>query len=328
MSPKAKTTPALEALKRDFASRRGDRVRELRELLQKAGDSAERDALRQLRTALHKLAGSAGILGFPATGELAREGERAIDRELDSSSASIPASVPDLVDRISRSFESEAGVLLSAEPLPAADAAEPPRIAPVAVIVPGASGRVEALERELMSMGYTTRLADPADVERACVATAAALVDVDAGGDGYELCARIAAIRGGPRVRILYSDGPSAFDLLKASKARADRLIHRASDLRTVLGATSDVERVAARVLSVEDDAACGRAIEEILRAVGHVVRVLDSPAELLELLTSFRPDLLLLDCDLPQIQGFDLARVVRSDARHEAIPIVFVTTR
>jgi diguanylate cyclase (GGDEF)-like protein len=309
----------LDTLKQEFAARRAERLSELRALLERAEQQDGGEGVRELRAAFHKLAGSAGIFGFPRSGEIAREGEQILERAVDENGSRLPGAIAAVVGRLVRSLDEEAGVLV-------------PGLAegPIALLIPGPGGRVDAFERELTAAGFATRIATCAEAPSLCPGASTILIDVDASGDGYALCRRLSEIPNASATRILYSDGPSAFDLVKAHESRADRLIHRASDLRTVLRGRrlTASDRIAGRILSVEDDSACGRAIEAVLKSAGHSVRMLSTPEGLLEQLSAFRPELLLLDCDLPKVHGFELARVVRCDARHESIPIVFVSSR
>ena len=40
------------------------------------------------------------------------------------------------------------------------------------------------------------------------------------------------------------------------------------------------------------------------------------------------KPDLILLDIEMPRMDGFEFASHVRNDARFEAIPIIMITSR
>lgn len=82
------------------------------------------------------------------------------------------------------------------------------------------------------------------------------------------------------------------------------------------------------RVLLVEDDATVAEVIVELLRRRGHeITHASDGLAGLTEL--SCRPyDLMLLDLDLPGIDGFEVARMVRRMDGMEQLPIVAVSAR
>ena len=44
--------------------------------------------------------------------------------------------------------------------------------------------------------------------------------------------------------------------------------------------------------------------------------------------MATFQPELLLMDVNLPEVSGYDLARLVRQQEQHAALPIIFLTVR
>lgn len=84
-------------------------------------------------------------------------------------------------------------------------------------------------------------------------------------------------------------------------------------------------------VLLVEDDAADAMLIEEALseRGARNLIQVTDGVAalEYLRAPGSVRPDLIVLDLNMPRMNGRDLLRVLKSDAELQAIPVVVLTT-
>ena len=43
--------------------------------------------------------------------------------------------------------------------------------------------------------------------------------------------------------------------------------------------------------------------------------------------MATFQPELLLMDVNLPEVSGYDLARLVRQQEQHAALPILFLTS-
>jgi len=54
----------------------------------------------------------------------------------------------------------------------------------------------------------------------------------------------------------------------------------------------------------------------------------LPSAARMFKLLEKIIPDLILLDIDMPEIDGFETIRVLKSDDAHKEIPVVFLTAQ
>ncbi|WP_433406064.1 response regulator [Streptomyces sp. CA-146814] len=84
-------------------------------------------------------------------------------------------------------------------------------------------------------------------------------------------------------------------------------------------------------VLLVEDDVADAMLIEEALseRGARNLVQVTDGVAALEHLRTpgTVRPDLIVLDLNMPRMNGHDLLKVLKSDENLQAIPVVVLTT-
>jgi two-component system phosphate regulon response regulator PhoB len=83
-----------------------------------------------------------------------------------------------------------------------------------------------------------------------------------------------------------------------------------------------------ARVLVVEDEADLQHVIEYNLRGAGYDVSVAARGADALRLASELRPDLVLLDWMLPDIQGSDVCRALKAGAETKSIPIIFVTAK
>jgi DNA-binding response OmpR family regulator len=79
------------------------------------------------------------------------------------------------------------------------------------------------------------------------------------------------------------------------------------------------------RVLLVEDDPAVRKGVQLALRHQGHDVCAAETGEEGLELLRSFRPDVVVLDLMLPGISGLDVCRRIRE---RDQVPIIIVTAR
>lgn len=101
-----------------------------------------------------------------------------------------------------------------------------------------------------------------------------------------------------------------------------EAIVHRLSEL-----ASRDATFLY-RVLSVEDDPIQSEIIASTLQSAGYAVVSLLEHRGFEEAVISFKPDLILMDVDLGEVSGFDLARYIRKMDHLASIPIVFLTTR
>jgi two-component system alkaline phosphatase synthesis response regulator PhoP len=80
------------------------------------------------------------------------------------------------------------------------------------------------------------------------------------------------------------------------------------------------------RILVVEDETDLGALMAHHLESAGHSVRVAVDGRRALELVRSFQPELVLVDVMLPDIVGYGLCEILRSDARTASLPLVIVS--
>jgi two-component system, cell cycle response regulator DivK len=81
------------------------------------------------------------------------------------------------------------------------------------------------------------------------------------------------------------------------------------------------------QVLVVEDNDRNMKLFRDVLRATGY--RTLEAPTGVaaLALAAQHRPDLVLMDIQLPKISGLDATRQLRNDPRTASVPIIVVTS-
>jgi chemosensory pili system protein ChpA (sensor histidine kinase/response regulator) len=82
-------------------------------------------------------------------------------------------------------------------------------------------------------------------------------------------------------------------------------------------------------VIMVVDDSLTVRKItSRLLEREGYKVITAKDGVDALEQLTETLPDVMLLDIEMPRMDGFDLARNVRADARLRHLPLIMITSR
>ena len=85
---------------------------------------------------------------------------------------------------------------------------------------------------------------------------------------------------------------------------------------------------MAKRLLVVDDDPGLLLAVSETLRAEGYDVKTARRGAEALVIVAQTLPDLIISDIRMPGMDGYQLVRNLRSNARTRLVPIVFLTAK
>ncbi len=80
------------------------------------------------------------------------------------------------------------------------------------------------------------------------------------------------------------------------------------------------------RVLIVEDEYAMARALSFMLGKEGYLPAIAADGLDALEQLAVQRSDVIILDLDLPRMNGFDLCRRLRAEERTRDIHIIVLT--
>jgi DNA-binding response OmpR family regulator len=82
------------------------------------------------------------------------------------------------------------------------------------------------------------------------------------------------------------------------------------------------------RILVVDDDRAIVKVVRSYLEQAGYEVYAAHDGETALHFLRSARPDLLVLDLMLPDRDGWEITRIIRSDPNLGALPIIMLTAR
>lgn len=82
------------------------------------------------------------------------------------------------------------------------------------------------------------------------------------------------------------------------------------------------------RILIVDDEPDVTELLKYKLEQDGYLCQVVNNPLSFISVAREFNPDLLLLDIMMPELNGLQLCKMVRSDPKMNTIPIIFLTAR
>ncbi len=85
---------------------------------------------------------------------------------------------------------------------------------------------------------------------------------------------------------------------------------------------------MASRILVVEDTPANIQMLSSTLKEKGYQISVATNGRQALEIVARLRPDLILLDVMMPEMDGFETCRHLKESAATQDIPVIFLTAR
>jgi diguanylate cyclase (GGDEF)-like protein len=319
---------AMAALSSEYGARLGEKVRVLTAAVERVL-RGETEALREAYLHAHRLHGTAGSCGFgavsAAAGRLeallrpARDGKAvedwgALRRALQEVAVVAQGAVSTLVEAPGP-VQSQGTVLVADE-----DEAW--------------LAEVERLGKDLMVRVVTARGVDEAVAVARRRELDGALLHVNLGGreGGFIAAARLRGEDGLQSLPLAFfgTEGDVTYRVA-AAHAGASLYLPRPFSARDL---TEAVERMVAsrrpersRVLVLDDEPEAVHVLSAALTSAQVEVVGIGDPYRLVEALAEHRPDLLLLDVEMPGPSGFDLCRIVRSMPEWQALPILFITT-
>jgi len=129
-------------------------------------------------------------------------------------------------------------------------------------------------------------------------------------------------------VALIYN--PVALATLYGEGARAATAAALRAPLRDVPGEPHEAAEVALAplVLVVDDSLTVRRVTQRLLAREGYRVTLAKDGLDALERLADEKPRLVLSDIEMPRMDGFDLVRNIRNDARWRDLPVIMITSR
>ncbi len=300
--------------------------------------------LADLKRHFHKLAGAGATYKRPQISALAREAERRCDEVLARRGQPTSDDVAGWRQarmRLAALFEEGIATAAPAEPAPQASSSG--QAAPESsqgdldvLIVDDNQDTRRLLASVLQQEGIPVREAGTCAEARTLIDARVPdglLVDVCLpDGSGYAIVEHARQRPGGDQAVILMlSAAGDVLDLAEAIHAGADACYTKPAEIeaahRKLLQMLERSQAEVPRILVVEDDEFHAAFARTVLESAGYQVAVCGAPRHFTEHMATFQPELLLMDVNLPDASGYDLARLVRQQEQHAALPIIFLTS-
>ena len=314
-------------------ARRRDGVLEQVALLDAAAAGLGRGTLPEAEraaaaAAAHRLAGSLGMFGLVDGSARAREAELLL-----GGTSLAPADAPALERLVAQlRAEVEATAQLGEAPAPVGPPAED---APRLLVVEDDEALAEAIAVEAQRRGMRVELAGSAQQALAAIARErpdAVVLDLvlgDGTAGAYALLSELETRL--PAVPVLVSTVRDELaDRVEVARRGGRGFLTKE---RTPGEVVEHVTRLLERsrtsgitLLYLDDDPVMLDGVRELLAHEGLDVVTLEDPQRLWDELERVQPDLVLLDVEMPHVNGIELCRVLRNDPQWATVPVVVLT--
>ena len=128
---------------------------------------------------------------------------------------------------------------------------------------------------------------------------------------------------------VAIAQSPQLLDRLNFTRKGGNLILQNSVEPIAAISAVSELlENLgnAAKVLIIDDDPQVLLSLEMSLQPWGFEITTLDKSTEFWEVLESAEPDILVLDIDMPDINGIELCQILRSDRYWQHLPVLFLS--
>ena len=285
------------------------------------------DQRRQAAREANKLAGSAGTFGFPRSSQLAQEIEKRLST--DSPGQQDAVFISEQVLALRADLEGSPQALSSGTELfvegssPLLLLVELDETVAERILADGEARGLRIFSARSVESARGMMLMEPISV---------VLIGFSAGSNSEEVLGFIAEIsaRDPPVPSIVITERHGFEDRLEVARRGARKFVDNTTPARAIVDAAMIILRATrgatATILAVDDNAQILTILTTVLNRRGMKVVTLEDSRRFWDVLEEANPDLVILDLEMPHIDGLDLCRVMRNDRHWSQVPVLFLT--
>ncbi|MBU6951939.1 EAL domain-containing protein [Hahella sp. HN01] len=322
----------LAQIQRHYRQSLGARADALEKWWDELLKKSDRQRLNDICMTLHSLAGSGKTFGLP---------------ELSAAAAELNAYLQDLIREGSTAFDKHnerMGLLLQLMRRPHTGDAAPgasemesnPRPGRLVYIVEDDQMLAQWMKTHIEQHGYSARIFNsltalgqrPQDETPPAILMDVILPEGENAGLDFAINQNSSEMCGVPLVVI---SKRTDFDArLQAVRAGVRHYLTKPLDSESLLASIEDmVEETPAepyRILLVDDDEDITALYRAHLEAAGVEARTLSEPRKVLQVITEFKPELIVLDLHMPECTGLEVGQIIRQHVQFANVPLVFLS--
>ncbi len=340
LSRSAELQDRLTALSIEFGNALAAKVKEIRRVwsLVPAAPSADeaRGALVEIHDIVHTLAGSGKSFGYPLISKTAAPLDglfRLVTEQSQHLTREEIAQIEVLIQSL------EEAICAPRESISLDDVADMPTEstehsdATIVLLLTGPDdSETPALQDPLAGFGYRCHVVrNESDIppEIARGSPGILFADISVTDAHLKLARKTPALSHLPL--ILVSARAGFEERLKAVKCGAAVFLPKPFDLEDLVDRLGSLDESKYerpyRVVIAEDDGPLASFYQLTLEHAGMETRIVHRPSKLLDTLSGFDPDLIIMDLYMPECTGLDLAQIVRQFPAYTTVPILFLST-
>ena len=278
---------------------------------------------QQARNSAHKLAGSLGCFGFPEGSRIARQIEQLLSQD------SIEQTYLEQIVKLTTALNAE----LQHQPFEETVKNALSKNISVLIVdrIPD-TNLDRALIAEANNKGMKTHMAK--DMTQAQTILERESIDAlllkIVFPDGEDLAFLEQLHLRQPNIPIVaIAQSPQLLDRLNFARGGGNLILQHPVEPIVAITALSDLlENLgnAAKVLIIDDDPQVLLSLKMSLKPWGFEITTLDKSTQFWSVLESVEPDILVLDVDMPDINGIEVCQVLRSDRHWQHLPVLFLS--
>lgn len=327
----------MHALRQHYSSNLPIEIETIKTLAAKISpDSIDHDLLRELDSMLHKLTGSGGTFGFIKLSKLAEEAETMVKGWLDCKANQIlPEELVLFKARISM-FENNI-VDHSDDTITIASQKNLDLNNPISLWLIGNDEPLnQELTRQLLSFCFLVRTyssLSEAELDAQTEAPDLLVLDINPYEDDDNYLNQLSHHPHVSRLNcpiILLSSVDDFSSRVHAAQINVEGFFLKPLNIPKLVNRLVQIHerRQAAppKVLIIDDDPLLAKHYCLTLLKAGMEVAILKEPEKIIEEISAFRPELVLMDLHMPKYSGRDLAGVIRQHENWSGLPVVFLS--
>lgn len=295
-------------------------------IVQLANVNPQDDIIQQAQREAHRLAGSLGCYGYSEGSKIARDIEQLLEQQTVS---------PQDKSLQMAKFVKLLKQTLHQQPFSPVNPQPSQITSPRLLIIDDDTVLTERLQLEAGVWDFQVDVAANPKIARTLLAFNSpdvVLLDLSFADDNESGLTFLAELtRNQPEIPILvFTSNNQLSNRIEAARLGAHSFLHKTMSASEVLRAANTALHENSinntKILIVDDDITTLNQVSRILSPWGLQVTTLSNPRKFWEVLESTRPELLILDIEMPYFNGIEICQAVRNDYVWSPLPVLFLS--